>query len=147
MYWWTDLYRGRLISAESVARLKASGEDDDVIIAFLHIFADDAGRCILRPPGCIVRIGKIDPILDDGDSAKGFVSWDDLKHASRNVPGLIDAVEKGPTDEDALTLRRLLRLAAPPGETSDAPGVYICEATWSMHDPLTCHVTKNIRVI
>ena len=149
MYWWTDLYHGRLISAESVARLKASGEDDDVMAAFLHIFADDAGRCILRPPGCLVRIGKIDPLLDGGDSAKGFVSWDDLKHASRDFPGLIDAVERGPSEQDALTLRRLLRLAAPE-EKSDAdcaPGVYICEASWSMHAPLTCHVTKNIRVL
>ena len=126
-----------------------SGEDDDVIAAFLHVFADDTGRCILRPPGCIVRIGIIDPVLDDGDSVKGFVSWDDLRHACRNVPGLIDVVERGPSEQDAKTLRRLLRLAAR-DETSDAdcaPGVYICEASWSMHDSLTCHVTKNIRVI
>ena len=34
MYWWTDLYHGRLLRAESVAQLKASGEDDDVIAAF-----------------------------------------------------------------------------------------------------------------
>ena len=145
MYWWTDLYHGRLISADSVARLKASGGDD--VAAFLHAFADDAGRCILRPPGCMVRIGAMDPVLDEGDSAKGYVSWGDLRYASRDAPGLIDAVENGPTERDALTLRRLLRLAAPEATSDEdcAPGVYICEATWSMHGPM-CHVTRNIRV-
>ncbi len=145
MYWWTELYRGRLLSAASVARLKASDEDIDVINAFLHTFADDAGRCILRPPGCLVRIGSSDPVLDDGDSAKGFVSWEDLHRASRTAPGLLDAVENEPTAQDAFTLSRLLRLAAPK-DANSAPGVYICEASWNTYGP-GCHVTKNIRVM
>jgi hypothetical protein len=147
MYWWTELYYGRLVSAESVARLKASAEDIGVIDAYLHAFSDHAGRCILRPPGCLVRIGSSCPVLDAGDSAKGVVSWEDLRRASRDAPGLIDAVERGPTSQDAATLGRLLRLAAP-AVTSDAgcaPGVYICEATWNTYGP-GCHVTKNIRV-
>lgn len=147
VYWCTDLYHGRLVSAESVARLKASGEGAEVIDAFLHVFADDGGRCILRPPGCLVRIGCINPVLDDGDLAKGFVSWEDLRRAARGFPRLLEAVETGPTTADADTLLRLLRLAAPEG-TSDsdcAPGVYICEATWNTYGP-GCHVTKNIRV-
>ena len=147
MYWWTELFYGRLISVDSVARLKAAGEDVNVINAYLHTFADDAGRCILRPPGCLVRIGSMDPVLDEGDSANGFVSWEDLHRATRNVPGLIDAVERGPTAHEAATLGRLLRLAATNEalDTECMPGVYICEARWDTYGP-GCHVTKNIRV-
>ena len=144
VYYRTVVYRGRLLSAESVRRLE-SRRASDVTAPLLADLGARGGLRILHAPGALVTLGVLDPILDDGDVRAGVVTWDQLRHACRARPGILDPIERELSPEEDALLLDCLRSAAPSGAPDPAPGVYICEIETCVDGVLRCRVTKNIR--
>jgi hypothetical protein len=143
-YWSTYLYMGRLCSPEARDRVVASGLKTD---GFLVEVSKE--RWVLHAPGRFVTMGSIDPILEAHEKNEGKVSlaeameWLAKREEENTKWNSVSA-------EDLAHLQKLITAAAAPDEGNTAPGVYICEVSWSTLDmpaDAGSRVTYNLRCI
>lgn len=139
MYWTTVVYFGRLLSKESASRFKASDVFDS---EYFTDYGDDQGRCFLHPPGALVIISTMNPILDNKDKTEGL-SYSEILYAARHAPGLLDPVTAHINNTNPDLLEKLA--ASAPPEADAEPRVYICEFMSDTYGPGT-HITYNLRV-
>lgn len=137
-YWSTFLYFGRMCSPEAHQRLLASGLD---VNGFLLPIAAD--RWILHAPGRFVKIGSMDPILEEHEKRQSHVA---LSEAMNFLRKMDDSYQKwnATSNDDLAHLDSLIQAAAAPDETNVKPAVYICETSWCTLDDSN-RVTYNIK--
>lgn len=139
MDWTTLIYYGHLLSKESVQRLKNS---DMYNTSYLNDYADDEGRQFLCPPGSLVEINCRDSILEEKDESEG-ITLEQLKHAARNCPHLLDPVLEAKAREPNLIYMEMMGICYP--DEIIKPGIHICEIVSRSYDK-SRKITYNIPV-
>jgi hypothetical protein len=141
-YWVSALYLGRLLSREAQARLLAavpSAAGD----GWLTDLGDPRGRYVLHPPGCYIRLGSVDPVLEDSEVAAGEVQWSSVVRFLGDDK--LRPITHLPTDTED-RLREYVRAAS--GGDDELFGKYVVQGEWSSLDqPGAVHVTHNIRCV
>lgn len=122
VYWATYVYHGRLLDGDARDRLADAVADVDA--RFVSPVAEN--RWILHAPRRLVRVASIDPVLEDVEAQRGWVHPAKVEALLRGNPQWDDAC----TPDEAETLGRYARIAAPPG-ASTKTYVCVCEVEWS----------------
>jgi hypothetical protein len=143
----TLVYFGRLLSQEAYDRIK-----DLIDPSWILNLKDNRGRYILSPPGCIISLASMDPIIEKYEIAQGYVKWDDILYVTKDreekqkkIDILIDI-----TNNELIVnhLLNYIRKASPENNISELVGKYIIEISNSSLDNFnTGHVKQNLRCI
>lgn len=145
VYWATHAYAGRLLSAEALARLRASPEAASLpggIESWLEPTGDPRGWAVLRAPGAWVQLGNVDPALEEHEVRAGAVARAELERALGGRAASVLELDPAASER----LRALVKAAAPPDAAASAePGVYVIEAEWWSSEG-HARVRNNIRV-
>lgn len=144
IYWNNWLYYGRLLSADTYQKLV--GKTSLKPGFFTHLYAD---RIILHAPGKCLRIGWIDPVIEDHEVRKGEISLAEVIQKIRDVPKMWESWNST-TPEQVSQLDELIEQAADGSEAQKFVGTYIVECQYSSYgDSLgdDIRVTKNIRCL
>ena len=125
MYLGTILYFGRMLSPDAQNRI--SSEPD--IERFLSKVAKD--RWVLHAPSRKIIMGSVDPVLEEHEKRRGFVTFNDIdkwlaKHKAEQQ------LWSAATESDLSRLDHLVMLAAG-GAPNAKSGVYICEISWTTY--------------
>lgn len=139
-YWYSCVYLGRLLTQESYDRLR-SDTPKSILDDWITNMYDPRGRYVLHPPGCLIQLGTIDPVLEDHEINRGFVEMSELEK-NLSLQQLHDV-----SVENIDRLKEFIRIASGPKDVIDYK-IYILEAEWSTLDGDICNkrVVRNIQV-
>ena len=144
LYWFSAVYLGRLLTREAHARLLAavpSAAGD----GWLTDLGDPRGRYVLHPPGCYIRLGSTDPVLEDAEVAAGEVRWSSVVRVLGDAA--VRPIAQLPKEAEE-RLREYVRAASGGGD--ELFGKYVVQGEWSSLDlpgGAHAHVTHNLRCV
>lgn len=134
-YWHSAIYYGKIISKSHYDMIKSNIENND----WITNINDPHGLMLLHIPKCYIRLGSLDPVLEDHDIKNGYANMSNIIKIFGDLVKPILNI----TDEDKNKLNDLLNIC----KLSD-PNVYIIETSSStLDDELISYINHNIVVI